>query len=195
MEKRMSNPVPNDEYGERHHIVPRSEGGTDDNENLVRLTAREHYIAHLLLAKIYNDFKMYSAVLYMQCRSNSHQRDYKFNSRLYEQMRKKFAIYISENNKGNTAWNKGKKMSEIARQHMREAQLKRPPTSQQTKLKMSTVRKGKKYSTKHKMAISLGRRGYRWITDGVSEKPWHEEHLPVGWRLGRIYSKRKKAGE
>jgi len=36
-------------YYEDHHIVPRSEGGTDNKENLVLLTAREHYIAHWLL--------------------------------------------------------------------------------------------------------------------------------------------------
>lgn len=44
-----------DSYAERHHIVPRSEGGSDDKQNLVDFTAREHYIAHLLLAKIYRD--------------------------------------------------------------------------------------------------------------------------------------------
>lgn len=40
-------------YGERHHIVPRSEGGTDDPANLVVLTAREHFLAHWLLYRIY----------------------------------------------------------------------------------------------------------------------------------------------
>lgn len=40
------------EYFETHHIVPKSLGGTDDKNNLVNLTAREHYIAHLLLVKI-----------------------------------------------------------------------------------------------------------------------------------------------
>lgn len=42
-----------DEYTERHHIVPRCMNGKDDNENIVRLTPREHYTAHLLLAKIF----------------------------------------------------------------------------------------------------------------------------------------------
>ena len=40
------------EYFETHHKVPLSLGGTDDKSNLVDLTAREHYIAHLLLVKI-----------------------------------------------------------------------------------------------------------------------------------------------
>ena len=40
------------EFYEIHHIVPRSLGGTDDPSNLVKLTPREHFHAHLLLAKI-----------------------------------------------------------------------------------------------------------------------------------------------
>lgn len=40
-------------YTEKHHIVPRCIGGTDDSINIIKLTAREHYIAHKLLIKIY----------------------------------------------------------------------------------------------------------------------------------------------
>jgi hypothetical protein len=36
-------------YREIHHIIPRSEGGTDESVNLVELTGREHFIAHKLL--------------------------------------------------------------------------------------------------------------------------------------------------
>lgn len=41
------------DYSEVHHITPRCLGGTDDSENLTRLTYREHYIAHWLLTKIH----------------------------------------------------------------------------------------------------------------------------------------------
>lgn len=40
-----------DEYHERHHIVPRCMGGTNDEDNLIDLFAREHFIAHKLLAE------------------------------------------------------------------------------------------------------------------------------------------------
>lgn len=40
-------------YVERHHIQPRSLGGSDDNLNIVRLTATDHYFAHCCLAKIH----------------------------------------------------------------------------------------------------------------------------------------------
>lgn len=40
-----------DEYHERHHIIPRCMGGPDNEENLIDLFAREHFIAHKLLAE------------------------------------------------------------------------------------------------------------------------------------------------
>ena len=40
-------------HKEAHHIFPKCLGGTNDPTNLVNLTYREHYIAHLLLAKIH----------------------------------------------------------------------------------------------------------------------------------------------
>ena len=39
-----------EEYCERHHIVPKCLGGTDEKDNLIDLFAREHFVAHKLLA-------------------------------------------------------------------------------------------------------------------------------------------------
>lgn len=38
-------------YVEKHHIIPKALGGTNDHFNLVKLTAKEHYICHRLLPK------------------------------------------------------------------------------------------------------------------------------------------------
>lgn len=55
-------------YYETHHIIPRSLGGGDEFENLVDLTYREHFLAHWLLTKIYNDGYGRRAMLYaFQC--------------------------------------------------------------------------------------------------------------------------------
>lgn len=54
-----------DTYSERHHIIPRSLGGTNQNHNIVRLSAREHFVCHLLLTKMVDGqekYKMLSAV-------------------------------------------------------------------------------------------------------------------------------------
>ena len=39
-------------YIESHHIIPQSLGGSNDKNNLVDLTAREHIICHWLLIKM-----------------------------------------------------------------------------------------------------------------------------------------------
>lgn len=54
-----------DGYVERHHILPRSMGGSDDPENLVALTPEDHFFAHLLLAKAHNTRGMWGAVMLM----------------------------------------------------------------------------------------------------------------------------------
>lgn len=41
------------EYYEKHHIIPKCAGGMDNDENIVTLSAREHYVAHWLLTKMY----------------------------------------------------------------------------------------------------------------------------------------------
>lgn len=53
-----------DSYTEKHHIVPRAQGGTDSAENLIRLTPEDHFFAHLLLAKIYGG-EMWAPIAFM----------------------------------------------------------------------------------------------------------------------------------
>lgn len=40
-------------YVERHHVLPKCMGGSDAIDNLVQLTAEEHYVAHQLLCKMH----------------------------------------------------------------------------------------------------------------------------------------------
>jgi hypothetical protein len=51
--------------GDRHHVVPKSLGGSDDRSNIVKLTYREHFLIHWLLTKITEGLdraKMYYAL-------------------------------------------------------------------------------------------------------------------------------------
>lgn len=73
-------------YSETHHILPRSLGGDDSPENLVELTAREHLIAHLLLARITDSCKMWYAIHFM-----CHAGGVRINSRLFAVVRQKHA--------------------------------------------------------------------------------------------------------
>jgi hypothetical protein len=46
-------------YFEKHHILPKSLGGSNDHSNLIALTVREHYICHLLLVKMTSGVSRY----------------------------------------------------------------------------------------------------------------------------------------
>lgn len=86
---RKNNPLPNDQYGEMHHITPKCIGGTNDQNNLVMLSGREHYIAHYLLAKAYPKKKgLWYAFNMMKRISNG-------KSVLYEAARKHISKNIS----------------------------------------------------------------------------------------------------
>ena len=89
---RQINQIPESyKYAENHHIIPRCLNGVDDQWNIVRLSFREHYIAHLLLWKMYKEknvgLKLSLAVRSMNFSSNIKIRDHKFNSRLFDKVK------------------------------------------------------------------------------------------------------------
>ena len=75
----------NDIYYENHHIIPKCFGGSNKKDNLVLLTAKEHYICHKLLVELYPKNKsMIYALHRMTYSSNKdHHRDYKISSKEY----------------------------------------------------------------------------------------------------------------
>lgn len=86
-----------DIYFESHHIIPKSLGGTNKSDNLVLLTAREHFIAHKLLCKIYpnNDKLKYALWAMMNLNNKNQQRMYKISSREYDQIRSEYSKLMS----------------------------------------------------------------------------------------------------
>lgn len=71
-------------YKEKHHIIPKCLQGDNSSDNMVELTAREHFVVHQLLVKIYpNEPKLKSALWFM-CNQKGRGRNYKVSSRLYE---------------------------------------------------------------------------------------------------------------
>lgn len=83
-------------YFEGHHIIPKSKGGSGNSnrfvndENIVLLTAREHFLAHWILWRIYRD-RSSSLAFHKMLSSNKHQNRIK-NSRAYEEARESFRI-------------------------------------------------------------------------------------------------------
>jgi len=59
------------DYFEHHHIIPKCVGGTDLNDNIAKLTPEEHYLAHLLLVKMYPGNKKLIYAANMMCRGKN----------------------------------------------------------------------------------------------------------------------------
>lgn len=78
-------------YSEMHHIIPKSLGGSNKKENLVKLTAKEHFICHLLLTKMTNSNSMIFAAWKMANQNNKFQERYKVNAKTYATLREQFA--------------------------------------------------------------------------------------------------------
>lgn len=122
-------------YLEKHHIIPRSLGGLDNEDNLIYLTAREHYICHLLLPKFtvnQNRSKMIFAFLCISNRRHNTMHRYSGNSKLYESYKKENRILRKEIPGPNT--NKF--------------------FSEETKYKMSIAKKNRLLSESHKNNMS-----------------------------------------
>jgi hypothetical protein len=83
--KRQNEPATG--YVERHHIVMRSMGGSDEHYNIVKLTGREHWIAHALLFKIHRNSKAAHACHMMAMNCEERENPYIRNSRMYEAAR------------------------------------------------------------------------------------------------------------
>lgn len=123
------------QYKELHHIVPRSLGGGDERENLIYLTASDHYFAHCCLAKIHGG-KMWSA-LFAITRMTKHADCNVFSRRrMVEICRVKAAKVRSEHMK--RLWRTGKfsrereygPISESHRRAIRAASLGRRQTQE-----------------------------------------------------------------
>ena len=116
------------EYSEIHHILPKSLGGSNDLDNLVKLTAREHFICHMLLSKMVEGIakqKMVYAWWAMANQKRPDQDRYKVSSRTYK----------------------------IVKEAASKNHSKYKHTNE-TKQKLSNARKGLKFSTQWKENIS-----------------------------------------
>jgi hypothetical protein len=150
-------------YTELHHIIPQSMGGSNDKENLVDLTAREHFICHWLLIKMTEGedrSKMLYALNGMKAENRYQQRYHtKITARVYEKYRIEHAENHSKRMKGRKAWNKGVPQTEEHKEKNRQAALQRAPKSEETITKWKESRAGYTHSEETRQKQSLALKG------------------------------------
>ena len=121
---------------ENHHIVPKCMGGSNKIKNIVRLTTREHYVAHLLLARAYRIRQLYAAAVCMR----AGREQFNFNSRLYQFVRERYGKTMIGNKR-----RLGKKCTYEAKQRISLSMRgrKRKPFSDEWRANMRKSKIGK----------------------------------------------------
>lgn len=201
------------DYYELHHIIPRCLNGSDLNENLVLLTAREHFLAHWMLTKIYkNDYRLiYAFNRFSQ--TNKGLRGQR--SRLYKYAREKYIFALKHNDEwkikmsrtlSKLIWIKNKitgdclriskdSLDDFIKEGFELGRIikNRKKHSQKGKLAMSRARQGIILSKLHKENISKSIKNRLWINNKKICKFVSKEEAETlykdGWKKGRIKSK------
>jgi hypothetical protein len=143
--KRAPKIRPTNYFTEGHHVVPRCIGGTD-NDGIAYLTPEEHYIAHLLLVKIYpNEPKLVYAANAMSTYKLNGRR---LNNKSYGWLRKKHSKIVKE-------FLTGKPRSHEVREKISAAQKGRPLTPKQEAARLAKVGKPKTEEQKRKQSLAM----------------------------------------
>ena len=145
-----------DDYKETHHIVPKCMGGDDSKENLIKLTARQHYLAHWLLYKMYRTPSLVHA-WHTMSRIGKGQDKRKLNSHLFEYCKR-------ERNKVLSSKYTGTGNNFYGKTHSKE-----------TKQKLSKIHSKKCYKTKEQID--------EWV-ESVAKKPKSKYHKDKIGRKG-----------
>jgi len=141
-------------YYEKHHIVPKSIGGTNDKSNLIYLTAKEHFICHLLLTKMFigeYKSKMVRAFWMIATMGNKNQQRKKVGSKIYCKY-KELWLQHGNLNKPKTEEHKQKMKKPKSEEHKRKISLARTgvstgPRSDRQKEAAGAIWRGKKMPT------------------------------------------------
>lgn len=152
-----------DIYYESHHITPKCLGGSNKKNNLINLTAKEHWLIHLLLIEIYPDnIKLKLAIRKMMKKSNNQKRNVIISGDQYERLKKMIS-------KAHGDLLRGKKRKPFTNEHKKNISLsmKGKPSH----------RKGKKCTEEQKIKIGLSSKGRNMGNKNHMKKPEFRKYM------------------
>lgn len=186
-------------FYEKHHIIPKCIGGDNKQSNLILLTPKEHYIAHLLLTKMYDGktkAKMCYALVMMCVKNNkqyriSNSRQFEYAKKLVsencrgenasgygktmsDENKEKFSIRMTNDNPSHRqeVWNKGKKLpplSDERKEQLRISSTGKKHTDESKKI-MSEKAKGRTKSEEHKKKLSKANIGKKQSKETIQKR-------------------------
>lgn len=199
-------------YVEKHHVVPKSFG--NKNSATVCLTAREHYICHLLLTKFTVKEDKMKMCLALNRLVHGNNKNYQVSSLMYEHLKKINSLACSKRSvkywesltkeqrseirsgEKNSRWGvvvRGTETAEkISKANKGRLSGEKHPLfgknhNKNSIEKISKNRKGKGTGEKNGMYGKIGKAfGKKWYNDGISEKYFFVGCQPSNWFTGRL---------
>lgn len=189
-------------YTENHHIVPKSLGGSNCKDNIISLTAREHFIAHWLLWKSYGNIQMAKAFYFMRINPRDNKRY--INSKAYEKFKSEYSSLLSESISGSNHHNYGKTTPDNVKRKISNSLMNRKRTKEsienQVKSRLKNNKSsgmlGKKQTQEFKTNQSVRMLGIRnpmsgikrmWVNDGINNFLInYSSELPENMSRGRL---------
>lgn len=155
-------------YYEGHHIIPQALGGSGksknwDHENIVPLTAREHFLCHWMLIELYPKNRKLIYAFSMMCSSHNSDNRYRPSSRVVEYSRIELSKALT-----------GSKLSEETKKKMSNSQKGKHSDYQFTedhriklgeKKKGHTFNRGRKHNDDIKKNMGQGMKGKKRSED------------------------------
>jgi hypothetical protein len=151
-----------DARGEIHHIIPRSMGGDDSPENLVKLTGHDHAWCHWLLTKMTTGSAKVSMIYAFNMMGVSGEHMERQSSyaivRAYEKNRIEWSKNHSDTMKGREPWNKGLDMKDDPRCKggVKNRGKKRDPKASE---QAAAKHRGRKNTEETKSKMSMSQKG------------------------------------
>lgn len=167
------------DYSEKHHIIPKCKGGSNDAENITHLTAKEHYLAHYLLHMMYpEDRQLWYALFSMAFMINENQQRYQVSSRVYERLK----LEKSEDSKKNIATS----LKNLEKAVQAVKGKKRDKTWNEKATKAWIEKKGKGSAMKREDLLYLIKKHKGYISKVGKELGWPGPTVASGCRYHNI---------
>lgn len=207
-------------YFEGHHVVPKCLGGSDTPDNIVYLTAEEHFVAHLLLVKMHPaNGKLAWAAYMMTVSSKTHVAE-RSRNKLYGWLRRRISseakkrtgekngsfgtMWITNgtdsqkndrSHKIPSGWKPGRVIVQsktIICEHCKNAfVIRKRRRFCSTLCRVNALWTGKTHTDSTKQKIRAAMTGTRWITNGIINTKLNQlDEMPDGFRFGQTRSKK-----
>ena len=158
-------------YYEKHHIIPRCMNGTNDIDNLILLTAKEHFILHKILCLLHpKNAKLAHALWRMVNTGINDKRDYRITAKEYERIKINKSSIQSLMVSGENNPMYGKCHSDDTKRKLQR------PTKESTKKLISIKNKGKIPWNKGKTGVQTWSSEQYLRMKEVLKRPKSEEH-------------------